>query len=107
MKITDNATIELDNKLTSTILQKQELIKKLASKFARKNGYNSVTSIVVSDKYEIIEHVRFGYRKISNDQYVPNAYLNKFGWKNTYYQNAKTSVAIDFKDLLDNSKVLV
>ena len=47
MKITDKATIELDNTLIATILQKQELIKKLALKFARKNGYNSVTSIVV------------------------------------------------------------
>lgn len=55
-----------------------------------------VTKISVTTKPEpeIGEIVQYGYRKKTTDQYVPNAYLRNFGWKNTYYQRAVNEVIV-------------
>ena len=44
--------------------------------------------LMIGDK-EKADYIRPGYRKNTTDQYVPNAYLYNFGWKNTYYQHAR------------------
>ena len=70
-------------------------IEKRANAFARKAGYWKATDIIFStDEDKIVSHTRPGYRKITTDQYVPNAYINNFGWKNTYYQGAETTVQL-------------
>ena len=38
--------------------------------------------------------VRSGYRKLTTDEYVPQAYRANFGWKNTYYQAAKLTIYV-------------
>jgi hypothetical protein len=68
---------------------------KIANKIARKNGHGSATIVILGKKNRVLDHIRYGYRKYTTDQYVPNAYLSNFGWKNTYYQNAITTVEID------------
>lgn len=35
-----------------------------------------------------------GYRKFTTGEYVSNAYRDKFGWKNTYYQAACMDVVL-------------
>jgi len=69
---------------------------KLANQCARRSGYGSATDIVFDDVPEptVIERTAPGYRKHTTGKYVPKAYLRKFGWKNTYYQPAATTVAI-------------
>jgi hypothetical protein len=71
-------------------------IQKLANSCARKHGCGRATNIVFDnvDEPVVVEHVRFGHRKHTTGEYVPNAYLKKFGWKNTYYQHARTTVAL-------------
>lgn len=75
---------------------------KIANSIARKSGHGRATAIVFGLTDGAQEHVRFGYRKHSTGEYVSNAYRKNFGWKNTYYQNAETTVRIavnpiDFK----------
>ena len=36
----------------------------------------------------------YGYRKLTTGEYVPNAYRDHFGWKNTYYQPAMLEITI-------------
>ena len=44
------------------------------------------------------EHIagftRCGFRKNTTGEYVPNAYRNNFGWKNTYYQHAELRIFV-------------
>jgi len=75
---------------------KIEKLQKLANSIARKSGYGSATEVIFGNCKEpkIIERVTYGYRKITTGEYVPKKYLAHFGWKNTYYQNANTTVMI-------------
>ena len=69
-------------------------ISKLANSIARKHNYGFATEIILGDCNKVVSHTSYGYRKKSNDQYVPMAYVNK-GWSSVYYQNAETTVMID------------
>ena len=68
------------------------LIQRLANSCARRNGYGKATAIRFED-FTVVESTPFGYRKKTTGQYVPRAYRSRFGWKNTYYQNAVCVVA--------------
>ena len=68
---------------------------KRANSVARRNGYGRADEIIVGAYDRILHHTRFGYRKYTTGEYVPNSYRNHFGWKNTYYQPAFTQVEID------------
>jgi len=75
-------------------------IQKLANSIARKNGYGTATKIKIDKRFKqgtgkIIGRVDYGYRKYTTDEYVNNSYMTKFGWKNCYYQNAETIVALN------------
>lgn len=67
---------------------------KRANIIARQHGYGRATKIVKGDADRVVSHVAYGYRKYSTGAYVPNAYRLKFGWKNTYYQCAETTVML-------------
>lgn len=72
-------------------------IQKKANSIARKAGYGSATEIVFGEEDKVISHTSFGYRKYTTGEYVSNKYRSNFGWKNTYYQPAKTVVMINNK----------
>lgn len=65
-----------------------------ANSIARSNGYGTATKIVRGPESKLMDHVDYGYRKYTTGQYVARAYLNNFGWKNTYYQHAETVVML-------------
>ena len=65
-----------------------------ANQIARSAGHGRATRIIEGNRDCVLSHVAFGYRKISDDQYVPNSYRSNFGWKNTYYQKAATVVMV-------------
>ena len=67
---------------------------KRANSIARKEGYGTATTIVYGDEDKVVSHTPYGYRKYTTGEYVPNSYLCNFGWKNTYYQHAKTTVML-------------
>lgn len=71
---------------------------KTANQIARKAGFGRATSIIVDDDSKIIGYTRYGYRKFTTGEYVPNAYLAKFGWKNTYYQAAACEVMVNIEN---------
>lgn len=75
-------------------------VRRRANSVARKNGYGRATLIALGTKDRVLDHVPFGYRKNTTYEYVPNAYRNKFGWKNTFYQNAETTVEVDARELI-------
>jgi hypothetical protein len=79
-----------------------KIITRLANSTARKAGCGRATSIVFGPVEEpcVIQRTRPGHRKRSTGEYVPTAYLRKFGWKNTYYQCAECTVEIPNKYLL-------
>ena len=68
----------------------------IANSAARAAGHGRATEIVyrLIPKPEVVSHTPYGYRKYTTGEYVPNAYRSKFGWKNTYYQAAETTVAL-------------
>ena len=75
-------------------------IQKLGNIIARKNGCGKDTIIIVDKRFKkgngkVDEHIPFGFRKITTDEYVPNNYRKNFGWKNTYYQHAITTVRLN------------
>jgi len=76
----------------------EEKIQTIANSFARKHHFFKATTILFGNIKEpkIIDWTPCGYRKCSNHQYVPKAYLRNFGWKNTYYQHALTTVVLPF-----------
>lgn len=65
-----------------------------ANRLARKHGFGRATKIKLGKKNRIVDFTHFGHRKYTTGEYVPNAYLNNFGWKNTYYQQAECVVQI-------------
>lgn len=80
-----------------------EALQKMANRLARRahcaraDYIKFDPSLDLGDGVEFqfrVEHVRYGYRKHTTGQYVPTAYRSKFGWKNTYYQPAKTTVVL-------------
>jgi hypothetical protein len=78
------------------------IITKLANSTARKAGCGRATTIKFGPAEEprVIDRTPCGYRKKTTGEYVPRAYLRKFGWKNTYYQNAECVVEIPNRYLL-------
>jgi diaminopimelate decarboxylase len=68
-----------------------------ANSIARKNGYAKATQVVAGDNDCVLYRIDPGYRKKTTHEYVPNAYRNKFGWKNTYYQSAETIVMVNVR----------
>ena len=69
-------------------------IKTKANACARSNYCGKATEIIKGNKLEATSMTDFGYRKNTTDEYVPNAYMQKFGWKNCYYQSAECVVSI-------------
>lgn len=69
-------------------------LQSFANALARKHGYGFATQIILGEKNEVVQHTSFGYRKYTTGEYVANAYLANFGWKNTYYQHAETVVSV-------------
>ena len=67
---------------------------KRANQIARQAGYGTATEIIFGDAEKVVSHTSYGYRKETTGEYVPKAYLNNFGWKNTYYQHAETVVML-------------
>ena len=69
---------------------------RIANATARKAGFGTATTVIFIRIPEpcVLDHTRYGYRKRTTGQYVPNAYMDKFGWKNCYYQSAETVVAL-------------
>lgn len=63
-------------------------VRQRACSVARRAGHFAPTAVTVGDRDGVVEFVASGYRKRTTGQYVPNAYLRNFGWKNTYYQRA-------------------
>lgn len=70
-------------------------IQQIANAIARKNGHHRATEIVIGDCDKVVSYTRCGYRKNTTDEYVPNSYRSKFGWKNTYYQNMQCTVMVN------------
>ncbi len=99
METTQNLnTIGTFRELTWQRKQERKMIdyQKIANSVARKNGYGFATEILFGfvKSPKVLSHTRYGHRKKTTGQYVPNAYLSKFGWKNTYYQAAQTTVLL-------------
>ena len=67
---------------------------KKANAIARANGYGAATTVLLGDRDAVIDHTPYGYRKHTTGEYVSNAYRRNFGWKNTYYQRAQTTVCL-------------
>lgn len=76
-------------------------IKFTANVVARRHGHGKATKIILGNTNRVVDHTPYGYRKYTTGQYVPKAYLSKFGWKNTYYQSAETIVEVDINQLND------
>ena len=70
-----------------------------ANSIARANGYSIATKINLGREDRIVSRTNHGYRKHTTGEYVSNAYRNKFGWKNTYYQHALTVVEVDVRHM--------
>lgn len=70
-------------------------VQQIANSIARKHGHGMATEIALGTADRVIDSKRFGWRKYTTGEYVPNAYRSNFGWKNTYYQKAECVVEID------------
>jgi len=78
-------------------MEEREVLRKARS-FAMRHGFGA-QSVRVEIRPELTEpkilsRTDPGYRKKTTGQYVPNKYLQNFGWKNTYYQCADTLVGM-------------
>ena len=89
MNITTETTTTRKHELGFT----PEQIKR-ANAIARQAGHGAATRIVLGPEDAVIDHTSYGYRKFTTGEYVSNAYRAKFGWKNTYYQCAETTVQL-------------
>lgn len=72
-------------------------IRRRANAIARQSGYGVATRIVLGTKNQVLKHKRYGYYKNTTGERVPNAYRSKFGWKNTHYEGAMTTVEVDVR----------
>jgi hypothetical protein len=86
-------TIDLTSLSTDLTTIPSDTIRK-ANAIARRAGHGRATSLIFGDQDRVIDHTAFGYRKKTTGEYVPNKYLANFGWKNTYYQCARTTVMV-------------
>ena len=72
--------------------------------FARKQGCGRCTGLETTQYGEvgmvIIEENHPCFRKITTNQKVPHSYRNNFGWKNTYYDRASCTLAVNPSNLL-------
>jgi len=85
--------------MKSTLMTNEDY-QKLANSIARKNRHGRATKIIFGIRSGVVDGKRSGYRKCTTGQYVPNAYRNNFGWKNTYYQYAECVVELPSRLLL-------
>ena len=69
-----------------------------ANQIARKAGFGRATCVIVGDDSKVVAYTRYGYRKWTTGEYVPNAYRCNFGWKNTYYQAAVCDVMVNIEN---------
>lgn len=77
-----------------------QTIQKIANSIARRNGYGKATKIIFDPAVTapcVVHRLDPGYRKYTTGQYVPKKYLSNFGWKNTFYQHAETTIAFPIK----------
>jgi len=76
----------------------EEKIITMANSIARKWGKGKATTILFGNIKEakVIDTTASGYRKCSDHQYVPKAYLRNFGWKNTYYQHSLATIVLPY-----------
>ncbi|MFA5401701.1 MAG: hypothetical protein WC359_14720 [Dehalococcoidia bacterium] len=65
-----------------------------ANRIARQAGHVRANRIVVGDRAKVVKHIAYGYRKYTTGEYVSTKYRSCFGWKNTYYQHAITTVML-------------
>lgn len=74
-------------------------ITKLANSCARKHRAGKATDIVFDDvpKPTLVRHLKGCYVKRSDGTEVSNAYRRKFGWKNTEYRHAATTIAMPLR----------
>jgi hypothetical protein len=75
-------------------LKKGESIQKRANRIARQHGYGTATKIVLGTQDRVLRHDGYGYYKDTTREKVSNAYRNNFGWKNTHYEHATTTVEV-------------
>jgi hypothetical protein len=86
-------------------------VQKLANSIAREHGHGTATTIIICEigKPRIGQTTRYGWRKNTTGEYVPQSYRSNFGWKNTFYQSAAAEViiprrlarkCIDYRDFL-------
>ena len=73
---------------------------KPANIIARKHRWGRATEVIYGSDNRIVDTQSYGYRKWTTGEYVPNAYRNNFGWKNTYYQHAVCVVEINVMDFI-------
>ncbi|MDD5149991.1 MAG: hypothetical protein PHC28_05845 [Flavobacterium sp.] len=76
---------------------KTKTLQTIANIIARKYGHSRATAITFSGSISepvLKKSTRFGYRKTTTGEYVPNSYRNNFGWKNTYYQCAECEIEL-------------
>ena len=71
-----------------------QVAQKRANIIARRNSCNRATKIIYTGLNDVVSFTSSGYRKFTTGEYVCNAYRAKFGWKNTYYQQAICEVSI-------------
>lgn len=69
-------------------------LQKEANRIARQAGHGIADHIMIGDTTGVTKHIAYGYRKYTTGEYVSNAYRSSFGWKNTYYQNASTTIML-------------
>ncbi len=74
--------------------KKYKTVRQFANAIARSHGCGASNGIVIGEENKVDSHISCGYRKYTTGEYVPNKYRTNFGWKNTYYQNAHTTVMI-------------
>jgi hypothetical protein len=75
-------------------MKKLHTIWQVANAVARQYRCGTADSYMICSTNGLAEHTHYGYRKCTTGEYVPNAYLANFGWKNTYYQGAWTKVRV-------------
>jgi hypothetical protein len=82
----------------------KKYVQYLANITAQKVNMNCATKILFKNckKPYVKDYTQFGYRKFTTDEYVPNSYMRKFGWKNCYYQSAECIVVLPlrYKEIL-------
>ncbi len=76
-------------------MKTSKTLQQIANSIARAKGYwrADCISLVQSEEPKLLNRTENGYRKISDGQYVPKAYVRK-AWSRVYYQNAHTEIGV-------------